>query len=96
MKQAGLRILAFSTVSVCFLSGCNPAEPVADAPSVAQTQAPGRKLVAEGESYAAVCEKLGKPNIDSSTHTSRVLIYDEIEIKLQNDSVVAVYDHRKD
>jgi hypothetical protein len=47
-----------------------------------------------GDTTEQVFEKLGKPNIDSTSETSQVLIYDEIEIKLQSNVVVEVFDHR--
>jgi len=50
--------------------------------------------VSVGDSYAMVLDKLGQPNIDSRTDNSRVLIYDKVELKLQDDAVVTIYDHR--
>lgn len=53
-----------------------------------------RAKVQVGDSYVDVLDKLGKPNINSVTENSRVLIYDRIEVKIQNDLVVEVHDHR--
>ena len=47
-----------------------------------------------GDSYDTVISKLGTPNINSKTDHSVVLIYDQVEIKLQSNVVVTVYDHR--
>ena len=95
MKQAGMQIVAISTAVLGLFSGCNPVEPATETSPGVEAPKVEKTMVVEGDSYADVYEKLGKPNIDSSTQTSRVLIYDEIEIKLQDDAVVAVYDHRK-
>lgn len=50
--------------------------------------------VSMGETYDDVLEKLGKPNIDSEGENSRILIYDDMEIKLQSNVVTEVFDHR--
>ncbi|MEE9369302.1 MAG: hypothetical protein V3V05_10655 [Pontiella sp.] len=75
-------LLAFS---ICILSGCE---------RKTSSQIPPKVMINEGDSFEMVFDKLGEPNIDSSTQSSRVLIYEEIEIKLQSNVVVAVFDHR--
>ena len=60
----------------------------------AQQSVSPKVTIEEGESYETVIAKLGEPNIESSTQSSRVLIYDNIELKLQSNVVVSVYDHR--
>ena len=51
-------------------------------------------MVEVGDTYGDVIDLLGKPNIDSVSKGSTVMIYDEIEIKLVNDVVTEVFDHR--
>jgi hypothetical protein len=68
-------------------AGCGKQQPAESAPKKKQR-------IEVGDSYSSVVEKLGKANINSVTENSRVLIYDKMEIKLSNDVVIAVYDHR--
>ena len=82
-----LLILAFLSLFVLF--GCAPEEVP---PEVQKT--PQKVMIEVGDSYESVLERLGKPNVSSATKNSRVMIYDEIEIKLKNNSVSVVYDHR--
>ena len=67
---------------------------LAEMAEAAETNAPPPVHVEVGESYVSLLEKLGDPNIDSLSRNCRILIYDEIEIRLEGDLVVKVYDHR--
>lgn len=71
------------------LFGCSKEEDV-----VVEPVEDVRVEIMVGEAYEDVLEKLGKPNIDSSSEQSRILIYDEMELKLQSNVVVEVFDHR--
>lgn len=82
MKQVWIALM----VGISTLCGCGKSEPV-NMPA-----APTKIEV--GESYVSVIDKLGKPNINSVSQSSRVLIYDKLEIKLEQDVVTAVFDHR--
>ena len=61
---------------------------------VAQPEPRAKAEVHVGDAYADVLDKLGKPNINSVTENSRVLIYDRVEVKIKDDVVVEVHDHR--
>ena len=68
------------------LAGCSPKEEPEPAPVRIEVQA--------GETYEDVLGKLGSPNLESKSKNSVILIYDDIEIKLQSNVVVEVFDHR--
>ena len=82
------RLLFLSLLSLFFLSGCTQKETNSDQDKSDQT------IVLVGESYESVLDRLGSPNVNSISKNSRVLIYDEIEIELQDNVVSVVYDHR--
>ena len=85
MKQLIIVLALFSMALV----GCERAEESVELPVRSE-----KADVNVGDSYADVLDKLGKPNINSVTENSRVLIYDRIEVKLESDVVVEVFDHR--
>ena len=74
------------------ISGCKPS-PKSSGGVIAPEQ-PRKEMVEVGDTYGDVIDLLGKPNIDSVSKGSTVMIYDEIEIKLVNDVVTEVFDHR--
>lgn len=77
-------------------AGCGEKEkPVQEPPVVKETPKVEERVMIEiGDHYDQVILKLGKPNLESKTQHSLVMIYDQIEVKLENLVVVEVFDHR--
>jgi|GEM_PF-4045709 len=84
-------VVIIGLASLCMLAGCSKKE--SDVKEPAKVDVPLKKSVNVGDSYADVIEKLGKPNIETVTKSSRVLIYDEMELVLQSNAVKTVYDY---
>lgn len=85
-------LIFFSIGISCMLAGCGKQE--SSDREVPKAEMPAKTTVNVGDSYADVIEKLGKPNIETVTKSSRVLIYDQIELMLQSNAVIKVYDYR--
>lgn len=83
------RLLILTMISIGFLCGCKPGGEASLTSSITPDA-----VISEGESYESIIERLGPPNISSRSQKSVVLIYDQVEIKLQSNAVVSVYDHR--
>ena len=77
----------FCVLAIGLLTGCGNKEPPKD-------QVTKKSSVNVGDSYEDVIDKLGRPNLETVSQNSRVLIYDRVELKLQSNMVVMVYDHR--
>lgn len=86
-----MRMYCFILLAVLTVAGCSKekAEEI-----VIEPVEEVRVEIGPGETYEEVIQKLGRPNIDSTTEQSRILIYDDMELKLQSNIVVEVFDHR--
>ena len=78
-------------IGILLVAGCGKKEAAPAEPPAAEVH---RAEIKVGDSYSQVLEELGKPNIESKTQNSLVLIYDDIEVKLQSNVVIEVFDHR--
>ena len=83
-----MKHLVITLLAALALTGCSQKEKAAPQPESGYTE------IKVGQTYEDVIDALGDPNIETTSERSRVMIYDAVEIKLQSNVVVEVFDHR--
>ena len=91
MKRKKNRVALLALSVLAFNTGCSR-EVSVEVPVAPPEPVP--REVSVGDSYSTVMDKLGRPNLETVSDRSRILVYDKIELILTNDIVATVYDHR--